>query len=64
MENAEIFLNGKLMTKTDKKGEFVLEQVSSGKYKIDVKKEKVEFRTLEVEVSPKNHKISSIIVSK
>lgn len=64
VNGAEVFINDKFSSQTNQNGDYLLERMSAGKYKITAKREGVEFTSVEVELSPKNHRIPDVVASK
>ncbi len=57
-------MNGQLVSRSDKDGIFVLEQISSGTYLIEARLNDVEFAAQKVDLAPKNHRIPPILAEK
>lgn len=64
ISNVKISVDGRDVTTTDDKGTYLLKQISSGKHKIEANLMDVEFSSLDVELSPKNHRISDLVAKK
>lgn len=64
IEGVKIIVNGENLAITDSNGEFILEEMTSGKYTIDAQKEHMMFNKLEeVEIFPNTGKLNPISIS-